>query len=339
MAQPLRFGVVHDFRSPPGSETPLPRVYAETMDQIRLVDEWGLDLVWFTEHHFLEDGHLPNFVPVAGAVAAVTENVRISTDILLAPFAHPVRLAEDLAVLDNLSGGRMELGLGMGYAAHEFAGFGVPQRNRVSLTEELVEILRLAWAGERFSYHGRRYRFDDILVTPAPIQNGGPPLWIAGMSQKAALRAAKYDTNLLPQGPRDVVLDPWRETLRATNRDPDDYRVGLIRSVFVTDDPDRDWIQLKAAERYRMSVYAQFSATTPDSLPALEDPRSSIPQGWLVGDEDHCVDQLVAYVTEFGITDMVTWGAAPGMAPSLMNESLERFAKNVVPRVRAAVED
>lgn len=338
MAQPLRFGVVHDFRSPPGSDTPLPQVYAETMDQVRLVDQWGLDLVWFTEHHFLEDGHLPNFVPVAGAVAAVTENVRISTDILLAPFAHPVRLAEDLAVLDNLSGGRMELGLGMGYAAHEFAGFGVPQKNRVSLTEELVEILRLAWADDRFSYEGRRYRFDDILVSPSPVQDGGPPLWIAGMSRNAALRAAKYDTNLLPQGPRDVVLDPWRETLRASSRNPDEYRVGLIRSVFVTDDPERDWNQLKAAERYRMSVYAQFSATTSDRLPALEDPRGSIPQGWLVGDEDHCVEQLVAYLTEFGITDMVTWGAAPGMAPSLMNESLERFAKNVVPRVRAAIE-
>ena len=338
MPQPLRFGVVHDFRSPPGSETPLPRVYAETLDQIRLVDQWGLDLVWFTEHHFLEDGHLPNFVPVAGAVAAITERVRISTDILLAPFAHPVRLAEDMAVLDHLSGGRMELGIGMGYAAHEFAGFGIPQKNRVSMTEELIDILRLAWAGERFSYHGRRYHFDDLLVSPQPIQVGGPPLWIAGMSRNAALRAANFDTNLLPQGPRDIVLDPWRATLRSTGRDSDDYRVGLIRSVFVTDDAERDWARLKQAERYRMSVYAQFNETTPDHLPALQDPKSSIPQGWLIGDEDHCVRVLVDYLTEFGITDLVTWGAAPGMAPSLMNESLERFAKNVVPRVRREIE-
>ena len=138
---PLRFGVVHDFRSPPGSDTSLRDVYAQALDQIEMVDQLGLDLVWFTEHHFLEDGHLPNFVPVAGAVAARTSRVRISTDILLAPFAHPIRLAEDLAVLDNISDGRMELGIGMGYAAHEFRGFGIPQSRRVSLTEELVEIL------------------------------------------------------------------------------------------------------------------------------------------------------------------------------------------------------
>ncbi|MFT7599765.1 MAG: alkanesulfonate monooxygenase SsuD [Acidimicrobiales bacterium] len=338
MAQPLRFGIVHDFRSPPGSDAGLPQVYAEVMDQVKLVDQWGLDLVWFTEHHFLEDGHLPNFVPVAGAVAAVTERVRISTDILLAPFAHPIRLAEDLAVLDNLSGGRMELGIGMGYAAHEFKGFGVPQKNRVSLTEELVQILQLAWTGEPFSFHGKRYDFDDIAVTPVPIQPGGPPLWIAGMSEKAALRAAKFNTNLLPQGPRDLVLDPWRSALESSDRDPDDYRVGLIRSVFVTDDRERDWAKLKESERYRMSVYAGFSETTPDNLPALQDPRSSIPQGWIIGDEDHCVQELASYISEYGITDVVTWGAGPGLAPSLMNDSLERFSKNVVPRVRAEVE-
>ncbi|MDH5288698.1 MAG: LLM class flavin-dependent oxidoreductase [Acidimicrobiia bacterium] len=338
MTQPLRFGIVHDLRSPSGSDTPLPRIYAEAMEQVRLAEQWGLDLVWFTEHHFLDDGHLPNFVPVAGAVAAITERVRISTDILLAPFAHPIRLAEDLAILDNLSAGRIELGIGMGYAAHEFAGFGVPQKNRVSLTEELVEILRLAWRGERFSFHGKRYRFDDLLVTPATVQPGGPPLWIAGMSEGSAVRAARFDTHLLPQGPRHLVLDPWREQLRASGRDPGDYRVGLIRSVFVTDDPERDWEPIKAAERYRMSIYARFSSETPDNLAALQDPRSSIPQGWLIGDEDHCVAELTSYIQEFGITDLVTWGAPPGMAPSVMNASLERFARSVVPRVRAAVE-
>ena len=87
-----------------------------------------------------------------------------------------------------------------------------------------------------------------------------------------------------------------------------------------------------------MSIYARFSTETPDNLAALQDPRSSIPQGWLIGDEDRCVAELTSYIQEFGITDLVTWGAPPGMAPSVMNASLERFARNVVPRVRAAVE-
>src|SRR5688500_15802626 len=143
---PLRLDVAHDFRCPPGSPYSMTDVYAQTMEQIALVDRAGLDLVWFSEHHFVEDGYLPNFVPVAGAAAALTSRVRISTDITLAPFAHPLRLAEDMAILDQLSGGRMELGLGMGYAPHEFAAFGLPVSRRVSLTEECIEILRLAWS-------------------------------------------------------------------------------------------------------------------------------------------------------------------------------------------------
>ena len=338
MAQPLRFGVVHDFRSPPGSPVGLVDIYAQTLEQVELIDQLGLDLVWFTEHHFLEDGHLPNFVPVAGAVAARTKRVRISTDICLAPFTHPLRLAEDLAVLDNLSGGRMELGLGLGYAAHEFKAFGIPQSRRVSLTEETIEILRLAWRGEPFSFHGKRYQFDDVTVTPRTVQSGGPPLWIAGMSAASAERAARYDTHLLPQGARSVVLDPWRDRLRAEGRDPDAYRVGIIRSCFVTDDPERDWGPIKAAERYRMSVYARFFQETSDRLSAFDREQVSIPQGWIVGDVEHCVAELTSFILEFGITDVVGWGAAPGLAPSMMNASLERYATEVVPRVRAAIE-
>jgi alkanesulfonate monooxygenase SsuD/methylene tetrahydromethanopterin reductase-like flavin-dependent oxidoreductase (luciferase family) len=337
MTPPLRFGVVHDFRSPPGSEVPLAEVYAQALEQIEIVDRLGLDLVWFTEHHFLEDGHLPNFVPVAGAAAARTTNVRLSTDICLAPFVHPLRLAEDLAILDNISNGRMELGLGLGYAEHEFRGFGVPRSRRVSLLEELVAVLRLAWSGERFSFSGKRWSFSDLLVTPSPVQPGGPPLWIAGMSEASAERAARLDTHLLPQGAREVVLDPWRERVRAAGRNPDDYRVGIIRSCFVTDDPEADWARIKEAERYRMSIYGRFFAETPDRLSAFDRDRASIPQGWIVGDVEHCVRELSSFVLEYGITDVCSWGSPPGMAPSLLTPSIERFAKEVVPRVREVV--
>ena len=338
MPLPLRFGVVHDLRSPPGSEVPLAEMYAQALDQLEMADELGFDLAWFTEHHFLDDGHLPNFVPIAGAVAARTSRIRLSTDILLAPFAHPIRLAEDLAVLDNISNGRIELGIGMGYAAHEFRGFGIPQSRRVSLTEELVQILRLAWKGEPFSFHGKRHHFDDLLVTPAPVQPGGPPLWIAGMSANAAVRAARFDTHLLPQGAPEVVVDPWKDELRATGRDPDDYRVGIIRSVFVTDDAEREWNPIKAAERYRLGVYAKFFAETPDEFTAFDPDKGAIPQNWIVGDQDHCVAELVDFITRYGFTDVCTWGASPGMAPSLFNASLERLARKVIPRVREAVE-
>jgi alkanesulfonate monooxygenase SsuD/methylene tetrahydromethanopterin reductase-like flavin-dependent oxidoreductase (luciferase family) len=344
MTLPLRFGIVHDFRCPPGSELPMPRVYAETFEQIVLAESLGLELCWFTEHHFIADGYLPNFVPVAGAAAARTTSIRFSTDICLMPFRHPVRLAEDLAILDNISDGRMELGAGMGYATHEFDGFGVPLSRRVSLTEEAIEILRLAWSGQPFTFEGKRYSFRDLRVTPDPVQAGGPPLWIAATSRAGAMRAARHDTNLLPQGPRRNVLDPWQEALRQSGRDPAAKRVGLIRGVFVTDDVDRDWAPIAVAERYRRDVYVQLiKASTDHRDEARErttrrEPDPLNPLVWTVGDVEHCVAELSALVSDHGITDLVTWGGPPGLAPSVMNESLTRFARDVVPAVRAAVE-
>lgn len=335
----LRFGVVHDFRCPPGSDYTLQDVYAQTIEQVALLDTLGLDLVWFSEHHFVEDGYLPSFAPVAGAVAAVTKRVRISTDIALLPFAHPIRLAEDLAILDQLSGGRMELGVGLGYAPHEFRAFGFPVSRRVSLTEECVDILQLAWSGEPFNYDGKRYHFDNVRVTPDPVQAGGPPLWLASTSPASADRAVRYDTHLLPQGVRSIVLDRWREKTRAAGRDPDDHRIGIIRSVYVTDDEERDWPPIREAERYRMRVYGRFFEEAGlTGRAATFNEADRIPQRAIVGDVDHCVGELVNFIREFGLTDVVTWGSAPGVQPATMTPMMERFATEVAPRVRAIVE-
>ena len=210
MAKSLRLGVVYDFRNPPEiGMLNHQSLYAAIMDQVAWLDGLGLDLVWFTEHHFVDDGYLPSWIPVAAAMAARTKHVRFSCDVCLLPFNHPIRLAEDLAVLDNISGGRVEIGVGMGYAPHEFRGFGLPVSRRVSLTDEGIEVLQRAFTGEKFSFDGKRYNFQDVKITPGYVQPGGPPLWIAAMAEAGALRAARFGTNLLPQGERARSLDPW----------------------------------------------------------------------------------------------------------------------------------
>jgi alkanesulfonate monooxygenase SsuD/methylene tetrahydromethanopterin reductase-like flavin-dependent oxidoreductase (luciferase family) len=340
MTQRLRFGVAYDFRNPPGSGLSNPELYAGVLAQAELVDRLGYDQIWITEHHFVEDGYVPSFVAVAGAIAARTKSVRISSDILLLPFAHPLRLAEDLAVLDVLSNGRMELGVGMGYALHEFRAFGISRRERVSRTEEGIAVLQQAWKGERFDHHGKHWNFEGACVRPRPVQPGGPPLWLAAMSEAGARRAARYGLNLLPQGDRRFVLDPWRADLAATGRSPDDFRVGLIRPWLVTSDRARDWPRIREAERYRDKMYAEWLTASGDDVTlAWAGPAADvrpIPQTWIIGDADEVYDELARFVAEFGITDVVTWGAAPGVAPEAMNESLERFAREVMPRLRGA---
>jgi alkanesulfonate monooxygenase SsuD/methylene tetrahydromethanopterin reductase-like flavin-dependent oxidoreductase (luciferase family) len=327
----FRIGVCYDFRNPPDSGIRTPHLYAEILDQIAWADAAGFDLVWFTEHHFVEDGYLPSWIPVAAAAAARTKRVRFSTDVCLLPFNHPLRLAEDLAVLDNLSEGRVEIGVGLGYAPHEFRGFGIPVSRRVSLAEEGLEVLRHCFRGERFSFRGRRFEFNDVIVTPRYVQPGGPPLWIAAMSAAGARRAARFGCNLLPQGERAATVDAWREAVIADGRSPRDFRIGIIRGVLVSDDPERDWPAVRQSERYRMQLYQRFFEESGEGFGAG---GQRIPQTWIVGDVAACTDAIVEFVVEYGVTDLVTWGAPPGLHPDAMNASLERLVRDVVPRVR-----
>jgi alkanesulfonate monooxygenase SsuD/methylene tetrahydromethanopterin reductase-like flavin-dependent oxidoreductase (luciferase family) len=327
----LRMGICYDFRNPPDSGVSDRVLYGEVLEQVRWLDQIGADLVWFTEHHFVEDGYLPSWTPVAGAMSAVTERVRFGTDICLMPFNHPIRLAEDLAVLDNLSGGRVELGLGMGYAPHEFRGFGLPVSRRVSLMDEGIEVLKRCFSGERFSYEGRRYRFEDVQITPGYVQDGGPPLWIAAMSEAGAQRAARFDTNFLPQGLKARSFDTWVQALEQSGRSPRDYRVGIIRSILVTDDRNTDWPAVRAAERYRMALYQRFFEESGEGMGERGEP---VPQTWIIGDVDHCVAELRDFIDAFGITDIVTMAVPPGLRPERMATSLERLFRDVVPRLK-----
>jgi alkanesulfonate monooxygenase SsuD/methylene tetrahydromethanopterin reductase-like flavin-dependent oxidoreductase (luciferase family) len=307
------------------------------LDQVEWLDGLGLDLVWFTEHHFVDDGYLPSWIPAAAAMAARTKRVRFSTDVCLLPFNHPIRLAEDLAVLDNVSGGRVEIGVGMGYAPHEFRGFGLPVNRRVSLTEEGLEVLRRCFSGERFSFHGKRYHFDDVKITPGYVQPGGPPLWHAAMSRAGAERAARFGCHLLPQGSKSETLDRWRTELRDAGGDPTGRRVGIIRGCLPSRDPDRDWPRVRESERYRMQLYSRFFAESRHEG-AHRQARDLISQRWIVGTVAHCVEELSRFVTEHGFTDVVTWGVPPGLDPAAMRESLELFATEVAPRVKERVE-
>jgi len=332
----LRFGVAYDFRNPPDSGNPNPLLYAQVLDQVALADRLGFDLVWLTEHHFVDDGYLPSFAAVAGAFAARTSRIRISTDVALAPFHHPLKLAEDVAVLDNLSGGRIELGLGMGYAPHEFRAFGVPRAERVSRTEETIEILKQALSAEPVRFRGKRFQVDAVPVFPKPVQPGGIPLWMAAQSEAGARRAARFGLNLLPQGTPAATIEPWRRELRAAGADPDALRVGIIRSWLVTDDPERDWPAFRAAERYRMIHYRDWAAESREKVADFADP-ARIPQSYVIGDVEKCAEEVTRFVLDYGITDLVGWAAPPGILPERTNANLERFARDVVPRVRARV--
>lgn len=333
----IRFGVIYDFRKLPGSALSTPDVYARTLDQAERVDDLGFDHIWLTEHHFVEDGYLPSPLTVSGALAARTRNVMLAQDVLLLPHYHPVRLAEDLAVLDNLSRGRMMLGVGMGYVPGEFAAMGTPPRQRLSRMEEGLDILGLAWREEAFDYHGKRFQLENVRIRPRPVQPAGPEVWIAAMSEAGALRAARRGAHLLPQGDRAATLDPYLAAVTEPDR-----RVGIVRHFLVTEDAE-----LRATCQGRTSVFAgdspiakqyqEWFAQIDDAMTRqLADGEAhgrTIPQSLFAGTPDECIQELESFSREFGVTDVILagWGTSSGDDPAASTANLERFAREVMP--------
>ena len=158
-----------------------PEPFETLMEQVELAEELGYDAVWFTEHHFSQYGRAA--VPVLAAQAIErTSRLRISTAVVVLPFHHPVRVAEDWATLDHLSGGRVDVGIGRGNQPAEFKGFDVPMDEAEQRFSEALDILRRAWTEESFSYDGKFWRFPEIEVLPKPYTKPHPPLWQAALS-------------------------------------------------------------------------------------------------------------------------------------------------------------
>ena len=158
-----------------------PEPFETLMEQVELAEELGYDAVWFTEHHFSQYGRAA--VPVLAAQAIErTSRLRISTAVVVLPFHHPVRVAEDWATLDHLSRGRVDVGIGRGNQPAEFKGFDVPMDEAEQRFSEALDILRRAWTEESFSYDGKFWRFPEIEVLPKPYTKPHPPLWQAALS-------------------------------------------------------------------------------------------------------------------------------------------------------------
>src|SRR5207244_6575845 len=189
---------------PPGSSRTFTQEYREIVDMARLAEALGFESAWVSEHHGSGDGYMPSLLPTLAAFAAATERIKLGTGVLLTPFHHPLRLAEDAATVDLISGGRLILGLGLGWREEEFRMFGMPLASRVRRTTETVEILRRAWTGERFSFQGRVHTFDQVRVTPPPAREGGPPIYLGGRAERSITRAARHGEGFIRTRSGDV---------------------------------------------------------------------------------------------------------------------------------------
>jgi alkanesulfonate monooxygenase SsuD/methylene tetrahydromethanopterin reductase-like flavin-dependent oxidoreductase (luciferase family) len=335
-SQLVRLELVYEMWNPPFAEVPLAGQYAAMLDQCAYADRHGFERVFFSEHHGTTAGYLPSPLTAAAAVTGRTRNLRTRT-LLLTPFYHPIKLAEDIAVVDLLGGGRMEPVLGGGYRSVEYQMFGRSLSERRRAVDSTAEFLRRAWTGAPVELDGRI-----VQVTPQPVQDPHPPIMLAGNSDVSARAAARLADGFFPSGPpAPKVWEVYRqERVRLGEGDPGPIAVGTTPFLHVTEDPERDWPRiapfwLAAIAEYRSwlerdpvggAVWPRFRYTSEHELRRSPEYRLVTP--------DDCVAMIAAAGADASVSIAPGWG---GVHPDLAWSSLELLVDRVLPCLRGRV--
>jgi alkanesulfonate monooxygenase SsuD/methylene tetrahydromethanopterin reductase-like flavin-dependent oxidoreductase (luciferase family) len=321
----LRF----DMRAPGASPERARELYEAALDMAGWGDARGFDAITLSEHHGTDDGFLPSPIAMAGCMVGRTRRIRIGISALLVPLYDPVKLAEDLAVLDLASGGRVAVTAGLGYRREEYAMFGKDWGGRGKLFDECLEVVLRAWTGESFEWRGRRVR-----LSPRPLTQPRPPIFVGGMSRTAARRAARFRLPFQPAVNDPELIELYAAECRRRGIDhPLVFPPGSGETIFVSRDPDRTWARIGEHLLYEARSYASWQperqrsavhsdATTVDELRAEGRYRVLTP------------DECLARARERGpLTDFVLFPLCGGTPAELAWESLELYASEVLPRI------
>lgn len=337
----LGFGLITCQRYPgdPRSDADL---YREALELSEEAERLGFDSVWTSEHHFWDDAYMASLLPVSAAIAARTGRVEIGTGLALAPLYEPIRLAEDSATVDLLSGGRFVLGLGLGWRAEELEAFRVPSAQRKALLEDCIAVCRQAW-GDGLVTGGDTIVYPGVPVTPKPPRPGGPPIWIGGYAEAAVRRAGRIADGFMAG---DVTPESFaaqvgllREELERRGRDPDTFSFALYLPTFAW--PSGAWELVRDHVWYLTWKYedmeegrGRFGAPTlPPVLPPARE--EALRELALVGTPEEVARRILRFQEAAGVdihyVAQLYW---PGLDPGLQREALAVFAEEVAPKVR-----
>jgi alkanesulfonate monooxygenase SsuD/methylene tetrahydromethanopterin reductase-like flavin-dependent oxidoreductase (luciferase family) len=321
----VTIGIRFDLRCPSFASPTHADLYAACLDQCVWADEIGADVVVLSEHHGIDDGFLPAPLTLAAAIVARTQRIRVNVAAALLPLHDPIRFAEQLAVLDLISRGRVSVVAGLGYRQEEFDMAGVRREDRARLLEESIEVMRRAWTGEPFEWRGRTIR-----VTPKP--QSPPAVFVGGSTPMAARRAARLRCGFFP-----AIADPNLAEVYEAECERVGFGGGFVRLptnrgfVHVSENPERDWQRIAPHALYDAQSYASWQ--TPDQRSGVhvsavteEDVRRS--GVYQVVEPNECV----RLAEETG--SVILHPLMGGMAPELGWEGLRLFEREVLPRFR-----
>ena len=312
------------------------RFYRELLGHAELAEALGYDAYWIAEHHFHEYGVVPNPAAFLTAIAGHTERLRVGPAVSVLPFRDPVQVAEDYAMLDQLSGGRLNMGVGSGYLPHEFAGFGVSGQTKRQRFDEALALIRQLWRGEKVSFAGEHYRVNDVALNVLPVQRPEPPLTVAALRPEACYHIGRQGLNMMTipyaavesmAGIGDMVADfrrGWQET---QDTPPPEPLCALHAHVAGSDEAARANAE-DAFNRYtRTRLYAKSKKDYDDILAA---------ELGLFGSVETVVAQL-ARLHAMGARQVMLLQDFGALAAEHVRDSMRRFAGEVAPRLAERV--
>ncbi len=348
----MKFGMMYLFSE--YGDTPQAQVFKEFLEEVELAEELGFDSVWLPEHHFSVYGMLGDTLTLAAAVAQRTKRIKIGTAVVLLPLQHPVRVAEQAALVDCLSEGRLLLGVGRAYQPSEFTGFGIdPGESRERFFESL-DILLKCFSGEKFSHHGQFWSCEDIELFPRPVQQPHPPIYMAAVSSPSYQIAAEHGLSIL-RAPRftriTLVQEQWAEYckyMNAAGRDPMAQDQPMLMQTFVADSMEE---AKKIAEPHAIWYHELFQKVLPGAPGKKIHPSYEIYDtvrkahaevtfddlaqwGSAFGTPEDVAERIVIYAREAGVNHWMSEMKFGGLKHDDAMRSMKLFAAEVMPRVR-----
>ncbi len=312
---------------------PADALYGAALEMAVWAEKYGAMMAVVSEHHASPDGYLPAPIVLATALAARTTTLPIQVAALIVPLHDPIELAEQMAVLDIISGGRVSYVTAVGYRAEEYAMFGRSLEDRGRRMDACLEAMERAWTGEAFEYQGRPVR-----VTPKPLTPGGPPLLMGGNSAPAVRRAARFGMGFLAQGGGDPALADLYRSECARLGKPAGLCIlpppGMATSAFVSEDPDRAWSEIGPYLVHDARMYARWLGGDNASVSKSETrtvPELRAEQGAY---RIFTPDEAVAYIRANGPLPLQP--LCGGLPPELAWPSLELVAHAVLPALQHA---
>ena len=321
----MKVGLYFDLRNPEPWARPWPEVYGRALDLVVEAERLGAASVWFSEHHLFADGYLPQPLTFAAAAAARTSRVRIGTAVLVAALRPAVLVAEEAAVVDQLSGGRLELGIGAGYSVPEYELYNADISKRYGLTDAAVtEIRRL---------------LDDGIVTPPAAQNPFP-IWLGYQGPQGAKRAGRLGVGLLSLD--RTLLEPYREGLTEGGHDQAAARTGGMLDIIVADDPEAAFERIlphyaHQLNSYRAAAVAGSGRDAPKEI-TVEKLRSGAAQkgqipGLRVLTPADAISAIREATNDSPVEHVYLWASVAGMPDDLVERHVELTCTEVAPKL------